>query len=97
MRRLHTTSRSALKQPAFEKCRDIDDILLLEIPETEALLKALLDTVKECFSGGIVHLGMDEAENLGRGRILDKNGWQNPATVMKRHLEWLTEELQKKS
>ena len=88
--------RSALKQPAFEKCRDIDDILLLEIPETDALLKALLDTVKECFSGGIVHLGMDEAENLGRGRFLDKNGWQNPAAVMKRHLEWLTEESRKR-
>lgn len=88
--------RSALKQPAFEKCRDIDDILLLEIPETEELLKALLDTVKECFSCGIVHLGMDEAENLGRGRFLDKNGWQNPAAVMKRHLEWLTEECRKR-
>lgn len=88
--------RSALKQPAFGKYRDIDDILLLEIPETEALLKALLDTVKECFSGGIVHLGMDEAEHLGRGRFLDKNGWQNPASVMKRHLEWLIKECGKR-
>ncbi len=39
---------------------------------------------------------MDEAENLGRGRFLDKNGWQNPAAVMKRHLEWLTEECRKR-
>lgn len=81
--------RSVLKQPMFEEYKDIDDILLLENEKTEDLLRALLETVSQCFSGGIVHLGMDEAAHLGRGKYLEKKGYCNPAGVMKKHLEWL--------
>ena len=66
--------RSALKQPAFNEYKDIDDILLLEDDKTEKLMMALLRTISECFSGGIVHLGMDEAAHLGRGMYLEKHG-----------------------
>lgn len=83
---------SALKQPVFEEYKDIDDILLLEEPKTKKLLTALLRTVSECFSGGIIHLGMDEAAHLGRGRYLEKHGYEEPAKIMKRHLEWLMQE-----
>ena len=81
--------RSALKQPAFAEYRDIDDILLLEDEKSEQLLGSLLRTIAECFSGGLIHLGMDEAGHLGRGRYLEKHGYQEPAQIMKRHLEWL--------
>lgn len=84
--------RSSLKQPAFAEYKDIDDILLLGEKKTKKLLLALLDTVKECFSGGIVHLGMDEAAHLGRGVYLEKNGWKKPSAIMKEHLEWLSDE-----
>lgn len=87
--------RSVLKQPAMKQYRDIDDILLLGTSETEGLLKGILQTMKECFSGGIVHLGMDEAAHLGRGKYLEKNGWKDPAILMKQHLEWLMEECRK--
>lgn len=81
--------KSVLKQPMFDTYKDIDDILLLEDENTEKLLLSLLETVSECFSGGIVHLGMDEAAHLGRGRYLEKQGYCEPANIMKRHLEWL--------
>ncbi|RGQ63333.1 beta-N-acetylhexosaminidase [Mediterraneibacter gnavus] len=81
--------RSALKQPMFDAYKDIDDILLLQDENTRNLLKDILKTVAECFSGGIVHLGMDEAANLGRGRFLDKYGYHEPSKIMKLHLEWL--------
>ncbi len=84
--------RSALKQPAFNEYKDIDDILLLEDDKTEKLMMALLRTISECFSGGIVHLGMDEAAHLGRGMYLEKHGYEEPARLMKRHLEWLVQE-----
>ncbi len=83
--------RSALKQPMFDSYKDIDDILLLEDTNSKKLLEKILKTVAECFQGGIVHLGMDEAMNLGRGRFLDKNGYQEPDKIMKRHLDWLEE------
>lgn len=63
--------RTALHLPAFADYKDIDDILLLEEEKTKDLLSGLLTTVAECFSGGIVHLGMDEAAHLGRGKYMD--------------------------
>lgn len=80
---------SVLKQPVFEEYRDIGDILLLEEPKSKELLSALLKTVSECFSGKVVHLGMDEAANLGRGKYLEKHGLKDPAKLMKEHLDWL--------
>lgn len=80
---------SVLKQPVFEKYQDIDDIILLKEPKSKELLSALLKTVSECFSGKIVHLGMDEAANLGRGKYLEKHGFEDPAKLMKEHLDWL--------
>lgn len=82
--------RSALKLPAFRGYKDIDDILLLEDAKSQKLLDSLLKTVSECFSGGIVHLGMDEAAHLGRGRYLDQHGYKEPDKIMKSHLKWLT-------
>lgn len=87
--------RSVLKQPTMKQYQDIDDILLLGTQESKELLREILHTVKECFSGGMVHLGMDEAAHLGRGRYLEKNGWKNPAIIMKEHLEWLMKECKK--
>lgn len=87
--------KSVLKQPAFENYKDIDDILLLDDPKSKKLLQSLLKTVSECFSSGIVHLGMDEAMNLGRGRYLDLHGLVQPVEIMKRHLAWLETECTK--
>ena len=88
--------RTALHLPAFADYKDIDDILLLEEEKTKDLLSGLLTTVAECFSGGIVHLGMDEAAHLGRGKYMDLHGLEKGAKLMKRHLEWLMEECRKR-
>lgn len=88
--------RTALHLPAFADYKDIDDILLLEEEKTKALLSGLIKTVSECFSGGIVHLGMDEAAHLGRGKYMDLHGPEKGAKLMKKHLEWLMEECQKR-
>lgn len=84
--------RTILHLPAFAQYQDIDDILLLEDEKTRELLRALLTTVSECFSGGIVHLGMDEAAHLGRGKYMEQHGPEEGARLMKRHLTWLMEE-----
>ena len=49
----------------------------------KALLSGLIKTVSECFSGGIVHLGMDEAAHLGRGKYMDLHGPEKGAKLMK--------------
>ncbi len=87
--------RTVLNLPAFREYKDIDDILLLEDEKPKALLGSLLEAISECFSGGIVHLGMDEADHLGRGRYMNLHGWQDPARLMKKHLNWLVSECEK--
>lgn len=87
--------RTALNLPVFSDYKDIDDILLLEDAKVRELLKKLLLSVSECFSGGIVHLGMDEAGHLGRGKYMDLHGPCEPSELMKRHLQWLMGECEK--
>ncbi len=87
--------RTVLNLPAFREYKDIDDILLLEDEKPRALLSSLLEAISGCFSGGIVHLGMDEADHLGRGRYMNLHGWQDPAGLMKKHLSWLVGECEK--
>ncbi|MDE7331702.1 MAG: beta-N-acetylhexosaminidase [Lachnospiraceae bacterium] len=88
--------KTALNLPAFSGYKDIDDILLLEDEKVKELIGGLLSSVSECFSGRIVHLGMDEAGHLGRGKYMDLHGPSSPSELMKRHMQWLMEECEKR-
>lgn len=88
--------KTALNLPAFSEYKDIDDILLLEDEKVRELLRGLLSSVSECFSGGIVHLGMDEAGHLGRGKYMDRHGSSSPSELMKKHMQWLAGECEKR-
>jgi len=68
------------------KYRDTNDILLVDDKGVYGLISDMLDAVKKCFSSNVVHIGMDESHHLGRGRYLDKHGYENPETLFKRHL-----------
>ena len=66
---------------------DCDDILLTDDERTYTLIDNMLSTLSECFSSRKIHIGMDEANMLGRGRHLDRHGYESVNTIMKRHLE----------
>lgn len=55
------------------------------------LIDRMLATLSKCFSSKRIHVGMDEAYNLGRGRYMDKNGLEDVNSIMKKHLEKVTE------
>ena len=55
------------------------------------LIDHMFATLKKCFSSNRIHVGMDEAWELGRGRYLDKNGYETVDVIMKKHLEKVTE------
>ncbi len=65
---------------------DIDDILLADNEKTYELIDMLIKTQRECFRSSRIHIGMDEAWKLGRGKHLDDYGLQTPSEIMKRHL-----------
>ncbi|MBQ8818393.1 MAG: beta-N-acetylhexosaminidase [Clostridia bacterium] len=67
--------------------KDCDDILLTDDERTYELIDRMFATLSECFVSRKIHIGMDEAHNLGRGRHLDIHGYESVNTIMKRHLE----------
>ena len=53
---------------------DHHDVLLCDDKETYKLIDDMFKTVKKTFSSRLIHIGMDEAWNMGRGKYLKKYG-----------------------
>jgi hypothetical protein len=65
---------------------DTPDILLVDDDKTYEFIDHLLATLSKCFRSKKIHIGMDEANLLGRGRFLDIHGYEKTADIMMRHL-----------
>ncbi|MBQ8380619.1 MAG: beta-N-acetylhexosaminidase [Clostridia bacterium] len=65
---------------------DCQDILLTDDGATYKLIDAMFSSLSKCFRSKRVHIGMDEAHMLGRGKHLDIHGYETVDTIMKRHL-----------
>lgn len=72
---------------AKEKYLDIANIMCVGKEEVIQLIDKMIKELSEIFTSKRIHVGMDEAHNLGRGRYADKNGLQPKNQIMKRHLE----------
>jgi hypothetical protein len=83
--------RMALRWPFANNIKDRPDILLADEPETYRFIDAMLKTCRECFSSNKIHIGMDEAHDVGMGRYLDIHGFQNRFKILSRHLSKVTE------
>ena len=70
---------------------DTRDILLADDERTYELVDRMFATLKECFRTNRIHVGMDEAHDLGRGKHLDKFGYETVDVIMKRHLARIVE------
>lgn len=79
----------------LEKYIDIDNILLVGDEKVSDLLERMLKSLSECFTSKRIHLGMDEAYQLGRGRYADKNGLEEKTDIMHKHLSHLLKLCQK--
>ena len=66
---------------------EMDDTLMVDDPRTYELVERMIKTVSECFKTRRIHIGMDEAWELGRGNHLTKYGYEDGISMMKRHLE----------
>lgn len=65
---------------------DIDDILLVDDERTYTLIDNMLETISESFTSKRINIGMDEAYLLGRGKYLDKHGYEKRVNIFKKHL-----------
>ena len=66
--------------------RDCDDILMADDDRTYELIDHMFSTLSECFSSRKIHIGMDEAHNLGLGEHRKRYGFEAPLDIMTRHL-----------
>ena len=76
-------------ESAAYKYKDIDNILNTGNAEVQALLTRMIASLRKAFSTDIIHIGMDEAYNLGRGRYLDENGLKTKSHIMQDHLHFM--------
>ena len=69
--------------------KDIDDVLNVGNEKVKALLERMISSLRKAFSTDIIHIGMDEAYNLGRGHYLDENGLKSKPQIMLEHLDFM--------
>ena len=78
-----------LRWETYAPVKDTADVMLVDEPATYELLKKILTFWSQAFSSRRIHLGMDETQTLGRGKFLDKHGYENPFYIYNRHLKKL--------
>ena len=88
---LYRIKRWAEYKPHF----DCQDILLVGDERVYALIDNMFQTLSKCFATRRIHIGMDEAWQLGLGKYLDKNGYPDRFELFLTHLEKVNEIAQK--
>lgn len=66
---------------------DTDDIMLVDNERTYEVIDRMIASLAKNFKTRKIHLGMDEAYMLGRGKHLDIHGYEPINKIMERHLE----------
>ena len=75
----------------FGEISDTDRILLVDDEKTYDFIECMIKSLRECYSTKRIHIGMDEAHNLGLGKYLDNNGYQDRFLILSRHLARVNE------
>lgn len=74
------------KWPVYQQINDIGDILLVDDDRTNKLLENMFASLSEMFTSKIVHIGMDEAHLVGRGKYLDHHNFQKQYEIIGKQL-----------
>lgn len=77
----------ALKWNYASEIKDTADILLAGEEKTYNFIEDMIKSASAPFRSKRVHIGMDEAHNLGLGKYLDLNGYRRRFDIMNEHLE----------
>ncbi len=78
-----------LRWDAALPVKDTDEVLLAREEKTFELLEALIKKISSCYRTKKIHIGMDEAMDMGRGVFLDRNGYVPPFDIFNEYMERL--------
>ena len=73
--------------PVYNEINDINDILLVDHDKTYDLIEDMFRTLRKCYKTDLIHIGMDEAFNIGLGKHLAKFGYENRFKLLIRHID----------
>lgn len=77
--------------PHYRRHFDINDILLVGDEFVYTLIDKMFASIADCFRCKTVHIGMDEAHKIGRGKYFDLHGTSNQLDIMLEHLQRVCE------
>ena len=80
-----------LRWDAMAGIRDTEDTLLVGDDNTYALIEAMIAAMSDAFTSRRIHIGMDEAKNVGRGKYLQQHGFRPQREIMLEHIERVSE------
>jgi hypothetical protein len=80
-----------VKNGEFDEIVDLADVLLADEEKTYALIEKIFQTLSECFTSRLVNIGMDETFMLGRGKFLERKGFEPRVSIFLRHLQRVAE------
>ena len=69
--------------------KDTEKILLAREEKTFKFLEELISTASSCFRSKRIHIGMDEAWGMGRGKFMDRHGYVDPFEIFSEYMECL--------
>ena len=75
--------------PNTTAIRDTASVLLAREEKTFALIDTLIKTFADNLRSRRIHIGMDEAWDMGRGKFLDIHGYVPPAEIFAEYMERL--------
>ena len=78
---------AAVRWPKYAKITDVNDILLVGDERTYELIDHMFSSLRKCFRSNRIHIGMDEAAMLGRGKYMNLHGKQDTSDILLSHLE----------
>lgn len=75
--------------------RDTPDVLQVDLEASYVLIENMIAQCRRCYRTDKIHVGMDEAMNLGLGAYLRAHGFQDSFRIMERHVARVLEICQK--
>ncbi len=75
--------------PEANEIKDTSGVLLAREEKTFEFVEQLISTVSSCFRSKRIHIGMDEAWDMGRGAFLDKHGYVPPFDIFNEFMDGL--------
>ena len=71
----------------YKDINDIDDILLVDDEKTYTLIDKMFASLRKCFKGDLINIGMDESYNVGLGKYIRIHGYvENRIALIYKHL-----------